>query len=294
MFSDLSTEFFIYFVNATTSKGSNAMCFGFANKITILGLLAAAFCVAGAPSQDFSINSFGLEYNGVLRGQYITEKNVPSYQQVQTVNFLYAPVQYMLFFAGIGAAKMSIDSASGMQFVGNYGFSPSCGLSLFTPFFLNKIVRMSGGVSVLFLNSEDRNNFAYTGTVVSPYLGLIFSAGRGVDISAGYRGHLTSGQLLNTLTSDSYNYSNRNVVRAYGTLTLHSPSDGAYISVDGDLSTKVTNTWNGGPLEASMGISVGVILHAPLRKNDKSVENAYFPRCKEMREKQKKMVEELE
>ena len=270
------------------------MCFGFANKITILGLLAAALCVAGAPSQDFSINSFGLEYNGVLCGQYITEKNVPSYQQVQTVNFLYAPVQYVLFSAGIGAAKMSIDSASGMQFVGNYGFSPSCGLSLFTPFFLNKIVRMSGGVSVLFLNSEDRNNFAYTGTVVSPYLGLIFSAGRGVDISAGYRGHLTSGQLLNTLTSDSYNYSNRNVVRAYGTLTLHSPADGAYLSVDGDLSPKVTNTWNGGPLEASMGISVGVILHAPVRKKEKKVEDSSFPGYKDMLEKQKKMVEEIE
>jgi hypothetical protein len=292
MFSDLPTEFFIYFVNATTSKGSNAM--RFANKISVLGLLAAALCVAGAPSQEFSINSLGLEYNGVLCGQYITEKNVPSYQQVQTVNFLYAPVQYVLFSAGIGAAKMSIDSASGRQFVGKYGFSPSCGLSLSTPFFLNHTMRVSGGASVLFLNSEDHDRFSYTGLVMNPFLGLIFSAGRGVDISAGYRGHLTSGQLLNTQTSDSYNYSNRNVVRAYGTLTLHSPADGAYLSVDGDLSPKVTNTWNGGPLEASMGISVGVILHAPVRKKEKKVEDSSFPGYKDMLEKQKKMVEEIE
>ena len=40
MFSDLPTEFFIYFVNATTSKESNAMrC---VHKISVLGLLAAA------------------------------------------------------------------------------------------------------------------------------------------------------------------------------------------------------------------------------------------------------------
>jgi len=71
----------------------------------------------------------------VLCGQYITEKNVPSYQQVQTVNFLYAPVQYVLFSAGIGAAKMSIDSASGMQFVGNYGFFPFVRAFAFHAFF---------------------------------------------------------------------------------------------------------------------------------------------------------------
>ena len=115
-----------------------------------------------------------------------------------------------------------------------------------------------------------------------------------VDIGAGYRGHVLSGQMVDTQTNAPNNYSNRNLVRFYCSLTLHSPSEGAYLSVDGDLSPKVSNTWNGGPLEASMGISVGIILRAPMHKKEIKVESEYFPGYKDMIEKQKKIVEELE
>jgi hypothetical protein len=100
--------------------------------------------------------------------------------------------------------------------------------------------------------------------------------------------------MVDTRTKDSYDFSNRNLYRAYGTLTLHSPSDGAYLSLDGDLSPKVSNAWSGGPLEASMGISVGVILHSPTHKKEKSIQSAHFPVYKEMKEKQEKMREEIE
>jgi hypothetical protein len=263
-------------------------------KMTGLFLLISAISAAGAPSQDFSLTSLGLEYNGIIRGQYITEKDVASYQRIQILYLHYAPVQYTLFSAGFGATRMSVAPYSGVQFHGNYGFSPSFGLSLFTPFFLYDIMRVSGGAFVLFLNSEDQSHFVYRGPVLNPYAGLVFSAGHKLDIGVGCRGHLIFGKMVNTKTNGSSDFSNRNMLRAYGSLTLHAPSEGAFLTVDADLSPKTSSAWNDGPLEASLGFSVGVVLRTSAPNKEKSIESAYFPAYKEMKEMRKKMSKEIE
>jgi hypothetical protein len=263
-------------------------------KITGLLFLFSALYVEGAPSQDFSRTSLCLEYKGLLRGQYITEKDAASHESIHMLYFHYAPAQYVVISVGFGAEQFSVEPNAGVHFQGNYGFSPSAGLSLFSPFFFYEILRISCGATMVYLNSEDNSHYVYRGPVVDPYVGFIFSAAKSVDLGIGCRGHLIFGKMENTQTGISYDFSNRNMLRGYASFTLHSPAEGAFLTLDCDLSPKVSDKWVGGPLEASLGISVGAILRAPAKQKKTDIESSYFPAYKEMKEKRKKMAEEIE
>jgi hypothetical protein len=259
--------------------------------VFLLSIASALY--AHAPVQDMTRLSLGLEYAALFRGQVITKQKVPSHENIHLISLQYAPVPYLLFKLGGGAEKFTVDEYQGVNFDGNYGFAPTGAISLFSPFFADRMLRVTAGMDFVYFKSEDDLDNIYSGFALNPCGGLIFSAGKRFDIELGAKGHIIAGQMEDSLGS-KYDFSNRYKYRGYCRLTLHSPLEGAYISVQADASHKIDADFSSGPYEATIGISLGFIL-TPDRKN-KIIEDEnikYFPAHKELQEKQDDMADEM-
>ena len=251
-------------------------------------LIAALEAGVAIPSQDLSISSLGIEYSFGMRGQYITEQDIASHEIMNSLNFHYAPVPYLLFTAGLGLDKFTVDEYAGNRFEGNHGFAPSLGISLYTPSFFNDVVRVTGAFSVLYINSRHKPDFVYRGPVYTPSLGLIFTTCTILDLGIGAKGHIIYGTMGNTETDGLSSFSNRNKIRGYGQLTLHSPANGVYFSLEGDFSPEVSYKWENGPAEASISMAAGFILRKPRDSKERELDK-YFPAYEDLKEKQDRM-----
>jgi hypothetical protein len=89
-------------------------------------------------------------------------------------------------------------------------------------------------------------------------------------------------------------FSNREMVRAFVAITLKSPSEFAFFTLDADFSPSVDADWTGGPREASIGVSFGTLLGWKPKPAETQSAPPYFPAYPEMKERQKKMAEELQ
>ncbi|MBW8888360.1 MAG: hypothetical protein JF616_11450 [Fibrobacteres bacterium] len=256
----------------------------------LLGLLAAAR--AEFPLESMGPNRLGLQYGFALRGQDITSQDVPSHETLHTLNLGYSPLPYLGLEAGIGADEFSVDRHNGARFSGGYGLTPVFGATLATPSLLD-LLRVAGGARFLYLDSEDNRGYAYSGWVSSPFLSVILSPSAYFDLEAGARGHLISGDMQGP-NGVTQTFSNRETVRGFVSFTLKSPSDFAFLTFDADFSTAADPDWSNGPREASIGISFGTLLGWKAKSQEPKTAPTYFPAYPEMKEKQKKMEEELE
>lgn len=261
--------------------------------VMIAGL--AFIARAGMPIQDMSSTSISVDYSGVWRGEAITTLKVPAHESVQHVNVRYAPLPYVLFSAGLGAANFKVDTCRQVQFKGGYNFSPSLGLNLFSPSFIKKIFRVTAGVKshYLYTKSPDKD-FLYYGPVVVPNAGVIVSLGEYVDIEAGGRGMFLFGHMQEG-SQNATDFSNGEQKRGYLSIMLHAPAEGAYMVFDFDASSGMDMNWSNGPAESSIGISIGFILRQPKdRPSRKTKEYDDYPGYKEMEKKIEEMEKEME
>jgi hypothetical protein len=256
----------------------------------VLGLLAVAR--AEFPLESMTPNRLGLQYGFAFRGQDITSKDVPSHEILHTLSLGYAPIPYLDIEAGIGADQLSVDRYNGARFSGGYGLAPLFGATLASPA-LFEMLRITGGGRFLYFNSEDDRNYAYSGWVSSPFLSAVFSPSGYFDLEAGARGHLINGDMQGP-SGQKQTYSNRETVRGFVAFTLKSPSDYAFLTVDADFSPAADPDWSNGPREASIGVSFGTLLGWKAKSQEPKPSPQYFPAYPEMKERQKKMAEELE
>jgi hypothetical protein len=260
---------------------------------TILALLLAAAGPARAqfPVQDMNRYTLGLDYTLAFRGEDITQAGVPSHEILHVVGLAYAPVPYVALQAGLGIDRFSVDSYKQVSFDGDYGFSPALGLSLYSPFFLFDMLRVSGEGHAVYLDSRDSRGFAYSGFISTASLGLIFSASAYLDLAAGGRLHLIDGSMSSPHGAVDQPFSNKQTTRGYFAVTLKTPSEGAFLTLDLDASPNVD--WSNGPREATIGISFGALLGGKGKTEAPAEQPAYFPAYSEMKEKEKKMAEEI-
>jgi hypothetical protein len=255
---------------------------------------AVATACAGLPIQDLSPASIGVDYSGTWRGEEITTQNVPAHESVHHVNVRYAPLPYLLLSAGIGGANYTVDTCNQIQFKGGFNFSPSLGIALFSPSLLNKKVRFTAGVKSHYMHTTNTDkSFVYSGPVVVPNAGLIFSLGEYVDMELGGRGLFLFGQMQEG-SLPALSFSNADQKRIYFSVMLHTPAEGAYMMFDFDGSEGISMNWSDGPAESSFGISVGVILRQPKDRVSRELkEKADYPGYIEMEKKLDEMEKSM-
>jgi hypothetical protein len=263
-----------------------------APRILVIAMLALTAAQAEFPIMDMGPRSLGIQYGLTFRGQGITAANIPSHETIHCLSLGYAPLPYLALEAGLGLDKLTVDRNRSVQFRGEYGFSPTFGITLATPP-LFTILRLVGGSKALYLNSEDDRGFSYSGFISNPFLGAVVSPSGYFDIQAGGRMHLVDGTMRGPAGMEG-SFANREIARGYIGLTLKSPTEKAFITLDFDFSPEIDRDWSDGPREAAVGISFGTLLGWKSSKSEPKEDSPYFQGFSEMKEKLKKMAEEVE
>jgi hypothetical protein len=262
--------------------------------ITGLLVMASIATATSIPVQDMSPGTFSVEYSTALRGQYIPDQFFPnreiaSYENIQMLYLNYSPAQYMSLSVGVGAEKFSAMSYSNMDFHGEFGFSPGGKIALYSPDFVNRLFRVTGGADALYIHSQNGDKTVYSAITAAPYLGVICSALETFDVTAGVRGNLISGKIENPSAGLTSNFTNTNKIQGYCSILLHSLDEGVYFSLDAGASPKVSNKWIGAPLEAFVSASIGVAITKPEHHHTDDADTALFSAYKDMQKKQEEM-----
>jgi hypothetical protein len=142
------------------------------------------------------------------------------------------------------------------------------------------------------LNSKDRDGYKYHGPVFDPHIGLLAHAGPIFDVEGGVKGHFIAGKMYDPELRVTNNFSNEQPVRGYLCLALVS-SIGPYAKFNFDMSPSTTSNWKDGPVEASLGFTVGFTLKTQRTPKTGKTVNTYFPDYDKMKEQQEEMMKEL-
>ena len=261
-------------------------------KSLAIAAMLAAVSQAAFPTEDMDVSSLGLQYGLAFRGQNITHADVPSYETIHTLTLGYAPIPYVEAEAGIGLDQLTVQTTKSVGFRGDYGFSPSFGLALSSPYFAD-LARITGGVRTLYLNSEDAKGFRYSGFITNPFLGAVFSPSGYCDVEFGARMHLMDGTMQGP-SGGEQPFANQDAFRGYLGVTLKSPTDRVFLTLDLDASPDLDSDWSHGPREAQVGVSFGAMLGWKKQSNAGQDSSAYFPDFPALKEKLKKMAGEVE
>jgi hypothetical protein len=271
-----------------------------AGRGAIAMLLAASAMAAPAdaqfPVQDMDPRSLGLGYSFALRGQDITEARVSGNEVVHLVNLGYSPLPYLSLQVGVGLNRFSVEPHLQTRFRGEYGFTPSFGLNLYSPYFAEAL-RGTMGATGQAINSEDDRGYRYAAFVTNPYLGLVVSPTVLVDVTAGARLHFVDGVMKAPRSSGREKpFANDNIGRGYLAVTLKTPFERAFLHLDFDFSPQFDSDWSDGPRESSVSLSMGAILGWKGKTQERPAEEkpTYFPAYPEMKDRQRKMAEEIE
>jgi hypothetical protein len=264
---------------------------------TLLITLASVIAMTTAtraefPIEDMGSMSLGLQYGMAFRGQNITTAAVQSHETLHTLCLAYAPIPYLSLEAGLGLDRFDVEANKSVSFHGEYGISPLFGLVLTTPYFASDLIRVAAGYHGLYMNSEDDRGFRYSGLISNPFLGLVLSPSGYFDVEVGARGHFLEGQMQGPSSSE-LSFANGEILRGYAAFTVKSPADGAFLTLDVDMSPSVTTDWSHGPSEAQVGVSFGAILGGKPKPAKSKEPTGYFPAYSEMKDKQDKMSEEI-
>jgi hypothetical protein len=257
--------------------------------------LAAASAAAQFPIQNMGMNRLGLAYDLAFAGQNITEQNVPSQQSTHSLSLGYAPIPYAGLTLGLGIARFQTESTGPSRaFDGRYAFSPSLGLRLVSPGFIHETFYVIGGVYTQYFNSEDKNGLGYSAFVVNPDLGLMISPFNFFDLRLGGRLHVLNGDIDVPRASSTSPFSNETVARGYLGVTLKTPAEGAFLSIDVDLSPESDANWSRGPVESTLRITMGTVLGWKSREPKATPRNPYFPNYRDLKDRQEQMSDELQ
>lgn len=254
-------------------------------------LLAATH--AQFPVEDMDMRSLGLGYTFALGGQDITSAKVGSHSVLHMARLAYAPLPYLSLQAGAGLERFSVDPYGVSRFRGEYGFASSFGAAAYSPSFALGLLRGTAGMDILTLSSEDNRGFRYSALVKNPFLGLIVSPTIFLNATVGARLHMVDGTMQSPRAPEA-TFANQEIVRGYVALTLKTPFERAFLNVDVDFSPAADSDWADGPRESAVAISLGTVLGWKGKSQPGSGKPVYFPAYQDMKDRQKKMAEEIE
>ncbi len=257
------------------------------------GLALAA--LAQFPMQNMSANRIALAYDLATSGQNITARNTPSQQMSHRLSLAYAPVPYAGLALGLGVARFETQPDDAIPaFNGKYGFSPSLTLRLATPGLFKDLLRVTASAQTQYFSSADPNRLSYSGFLIAPDLGLMISPYDFVDISLGGRLHVINGDMEAVRQNISSPFSNETVMRGYFGLLLKTPSEGAFLSLEADISPNADANWSQGPVESSLRISIGSVLGWKSREPKAMPRDLYFPNYRDLKDRQQEMSDQMQ
>ncbi len=274
---------------SVSKRGVSACLFGLGLS---LGLILVPELRAEFPVEDMDSHSLGIQYGFALRGQNITHAEIPSHETLHLLSLAYAPVPYASLEAGIGIDQLAVDPVNHFGFHGDFGISPTLGFSLFSPALLD-LLRVTTGSKALFLQSEDAYGYRYSGWINNPFLGLLVSPSSFVNVAAGARMVLIDGKMRTPIGAEKP-FANGNMLRGYLSVTLKSPGEKVFLTLDVDMSPSVNADWSKGPQEASVGIAFGAALGGKAHNSISADSSRYFPAFPDMKKRQDKMAGEIE
>jgi hypothetical protein len=243
-------------------------------------LFSNAIAWSGTPVQDMSKTTLGIDYSGLVRGEDLTKATMSGLENVHVLNVRYAPVPYVMGTIGCGMASYSVDSAKHSRFGGGFWVTPSVGLDCYTPAFIYNLFKVTAGIKGYYLYSTNENaTERYTGIFLTPGAGIVFTATRQLDLEAGARALMISGNIEREGKAAG-EFSNKEQVRGYFSLLLHSPDEGVYCDIAVDVSPSISSDWSRGPAEAGVSLSIGYLLRKSKEDVDPKTEAA-FPKYKE-------------
>ncbi len=274
-------------------------------------LLSVYAVFAKTPIRYTDTYSLGVEYRGLWRGQYLESNNNKylSYDKIHLVDFYYAPVEFVQIGIGLGASKIKITSDPMYGFDGEYGFTFSGALNLYTPAFVGTgIFRVSGGGTMNYLltehdndtgssgdddvNDRDDDEVTYRGPIVQPFISLIIQAGPYIDIEGGFTAKVAFLTYKDTLISRDVE--NSNLYCGFANLTIHSPQ-GSYLQFHFAATPEFGTDWDDGPMEAEIGFSIGTIIRKDWRsKKLYKTRKKYFPEYERAKVLEEDLITQLE
>jgi hypothetical protein len=262
--------------------------------LTFLNLLLAQF-----PVQEMGSTILGVKANMGFRGQNITKAEVPSHEQIPSLTLGYAPYSLVLLELGLGADRFTVDEfndgTEDREFNGDFGFSPSIGITFFSPYYVNGMLRGKAGLNTAYWNSSDNYGYTYYGGITDLYIGALFSGSPYLDLEGGFKLHIVDGAVkVPGNTGSDPSFSNSETKRIYISMTLKSPYEGVFANIGFEASPEMSNDWSNGPYEAGVNISVGMLLSWKERKMSEERPPIYFPDYPEVRKTSDKMAEDLE
>jgi hypothetical protein len=258
---------------------------------TAAGILAITMATqAEFPLGSMGPRDLGIQYGFAFRGQDITAQDVASHETIHALTLGYSPIPYLGLEAGMGLDRFEVERYRSASFKGDFGLAPLIGLVLATPYALD-FARLTGGIRAMMLNSEDGDGYSYSGLILNPWVSAIITPTAYFDFQIGVRGHSIDGTMASPGAGERP-FSNRNIFRGFGSLTVKSPSEKAFLTLDIDVSPELDGEWSEGPREASIGVSFGTMLGWSAGNPKSESSPPYFPAYGEMKDKQDQMAEE--
>lgn len=250
--------------------------------------------VSALPTEDMGPRRLGVAYQFLARGQDITSQEIASNEITHAFKLRYAPIEYVALGLGFGLTRWSTERFESHRFRGNYGFSPSASLEGYSPFLLG-MIRATGGYEAEYFTSRNDDGYRYTNLIHNPFLGVSVTPLVFVETSAGIRGHFVVGSRRPAGSSESRDYANANDVRGYVSVTIKTPFEGSFLTLDADASPGLETDWSDGPREASIGLTFGGYLRwkGQTPKSDPDRKNPYFPAHDALKKRQDQMAEDL-
>lgn len=253
-------------------------------------LLAGIPLVAGIPVQDMNSSTLGIEYSGFVSGQLLEEGEGESSVVSHQFRLQYSPAPLVRLSLGVGSSRLGLEDANN-NFSGSPGFSAMAGVALHIPK-VHQLVSLTGGVESYYLSSVG-GDIRSVALLHTPYAGLIVHLGRYADMELGGQYLVLDKQIK--VSGETTSYRKPGEARFYGSLTLHDPLSGVYLSGGISASENFSDAWKDGePYESSVWFQFGIIL-----KQDREFERTeqeirrYFPNYEKLKEKQDKMAEEI-
>lgn len=253
-------------------------------------LLAGIPLAAGIPVQNMNSSTLGIEYSGFVSGQFLEEDEVESSIVSHMFRLQYSPAPLVRFSLGVGSSRLGLENVN-TDFSGNPGISVMAGAAFHIPK-VHELVSLTGGVESYYLSSAG-GEMRSVALLHTPFAGLIVHLGRYTDLELGGEYLILDKQIK--ISDATTSYRNPGDVRFYGSLTLHDPLSGVYLSGGVSASESLSDAWKeSGPYESSVWFQFGIIL-----KQDREFERTeqeirrYFPNYEKLKEKQEKMAEEI-
>jgi hypothetical protein len=263
--------------------------------LTLLMTFAQLHSVhAKSPVRYMNKYTLGIEYCAALRGQLITEAEVNALERMHVLKFHYSPFELVQFYVGAGLDRLEVEyEPTRKHFDGNYGISPAGGLSLNSPALVRKMLRITANLDLQYLNTKDDKEYKYSGLVLDPSGGILFHAGRLVDIEAGVMGHFIDGWMEDP-GENKFLFSNAENLRGYFSFSLCSPV-GAFAQIGINASQKTTRDFEEGPIDAAVCLSLGILISQDIESRTiLERTNQYFPDFEKVKKREKDMKKDMD